>query len=154
MPLHHLNASCNHHRVDVGASAIYDHTQERTVVHNNTFIDLEADSILLDQKTSSIKITGEVMLWFNNIVLNTKEIIIFCKTLSPMVMTRIDIPNKVRITNKESHETIVAEKATYLLKEKKVVLHEASCSKDGMVINAPCIVFISNLLTIQSLPRL
>ncbi len=84
---------------------------------------INSDNLVIDQTKQQACFTGEVILWFDDIMVKTTDLEIFYKIVdNKKTINYISIPSRLTAKRNDSQEILIATSAKYFVERKELVL--------------------------------
>nr|WP_083837054.1 palindromic element RPE1 domain-containing protein [Rickettsia montanensis] len=82
-----------------------------------------SDSLIIDRTKQKAAYLGNVIVYFDNAILRTKELYIFYKTIDEkQTIDHIVVPTKLTVERKINNELLLADSAKYFFDNKQLIL--------------------------------
>ncbi|HJD58368.1 MAG TPA: hypothetical protein LFV92_04100 [Rickettsia endosymbiont of Ceroptres masudai] len=90
---------------------------------NISNLHITSDTLIIDRIKQKAEYLGNVVVYFDNAILRTKELYIFYKTIDDkQTIDYIVIPIKLTVERKINHELLLADSAKYFFDDKQLIL--------------------------------
>ncbi len=108
---------------------------------------INSDNLIINQKTQQAKFTGEVVLWFDDMVIKTTNLEIFYKIVNNnKTIDYIIIPSKLTARRTHEQKIIIANSAKYIVEQQELTLIEdVIVQTDQNIIKAKKLVYYTAL---------
>ncbi len=84
---------------------------------------IDSDDLVIDEIKKQANFTGEVILWFDDMILKTTNLEVFYKVINnKRIIDYINIPSKLTAKRNNDQELLIANTAQYFVDQKKLVL--------------------------------
>ena len=125
----------------------FDVNAENFKLNNNDQILINSDNLTYDKSANFASFDGNVILWFNDIVLKTTNIKIYYKQFAGK--NRIDkiiIPEKLTALKSKDSDVLIADKAVYLFDKDELSLNgNVVLQHKDNILKTDKLVFITKL---------
>ncbi|MFP3120236.1 palindromic element RPE1 domain-containing protein [Rickettsia sp. R2] len=90
---------------------------------NISNLHITSDSLIIDRTKQKAAYLGNVIVYFDNAILRTKELYIFYKTIDEkQTIDHIVVPTKLTVERKINNELLLADSAKYFCDNKQLIL--------------------------------
>nr|WP_016916809.1 palindromic element RPE1 domain-containing protein [Rickettsia honei] len=90
---------------------------------NISNLHITSDSLIIDRTKQKVAYLGNVIVYFDNAILRTKELYIFYKTIDEkQTIDHIVVPTKLTVERKINNELLLADSAKYFCDNKQLIL--------------------------------
>ncbi len=90
---------------------------------NISNLHITSDSLIIDRTKQKAAYLGNVIVYFDNAILRTKELYIFYKTIDEkQTIDHIVVPTKLTVERKINNELLLADSAKYFFDNKQLIL--------------------------------
>ena len=90
---------------------------------NISNLHITSDSLIIDRTKQKAAYLGNVIVYFDNAILRTKELYIFYKTIDEkQTIDHIIVPTKLTVERKINNELLLADSAKYFFDNKQLIL--------------------------------
>lgn len=90
---------------------------------NISNLHITSDTLIIDRIKQKAEYLGNVVVYFDNAILRTKELHIFYKTIDDkQTIDYIVIPTKLTVERKINNELLLADSAKYFFDDKQLIL--------------------------------
>ena len=90
---------------------------------NISNLHIASDSLIIDRTKQKAAYLGNVIVYFDNAILRTKELYIFYKTIDEkQTIDHIVVPTKLTVERKINNELLLADSAKYFCDNKQLIL--------------------------------
>ncbi len=90
---------------------------------NISNLHITSDTLIIDRIKQKAEYLGNVVVYFDNAILRTKELYIFYKTIDDkQTIDYIVIPTKLTVERKINNELLLADSAKYFFDDKQLIL--------------------------------
>nr|WP_121543042.1 palindromic element RPE1 domain-containing protein [Candidatus Rickettsia colombianensi] len=98
-----------------------------TVIYANdkniSNLHITSDTLIIDRTKQKAEYLGNVVVYFDNAILRTKELYIFYKTIDEkQTIDHIVVPTKLTVERKINNELLLADSAKYFFDNKQLIL--------------------------------
>ena len=84
---------------------------------------ITSDTLIIDRAKQKAEYLGNVIVYFDNAVLQTEKLYIFYKTIdNKQAIDHIVIPTKLNVERKANNELLLADSAKYFFDNKQLIL--------------------------------
>jgi len=113
---------------------------------------INSNSLSLNRTNNTAYFEGEVIIWFDNMILKTKEIKIIYKGLdNKKEIDKIIIPKKLFAIKEKEQEVLIADSAEYFaIKGELILTGKVKIQRGNKIITTKKLVYYTKLKTIQS----
>nr|WP_032138617.1 palindromic element RPE1 domain-containing protein [Rickettsia tamurae] len=99
------------------STAIYANDKNISNLH------ITSDTLIIDRTKQKAEYLGNVVVYFDNAILRTKELYIFYKTIDEkQTIDHIVVPTKLTVERKINNELLLADSAKYFFDNKQLIL--------------------------------
>ncbi|MCC8467747.1 MAG: hypothetical protein LN589_03465 [Rickettsia endosymbiont of Eriopis connexa] len=93
-----------------------------SIYANDKNIHITSDTLIIDRTKQKAEYLGNVVVYFDNAILRTKELYIFYKTIDDkQTIDYIVIPTKLTVERKINNELLLADSAKYFFDNKQLI---------------------------------
>lgn len=112
---------------------------------------IDSDNLLIDQTKQQINFTGEVILWFDDMVLKTTNLEIHYKIVNnKKTFDYIIIPSKLTAKRLRNQEIIIANSAKYFVRKKALeLIGDVIIRNNDDIIQTDKLVYYAELININ-----
>jgi lipopolysaccharide export system protein LptA len=109
---------------------------------------INSDNLVIDQGKMQAQFTGEVILWFDDLMVKTTDLEIFYKIIgNKKTIYRIIMPSKLTAKKNDTKELLMANSAEYFVKKKELILvGDVVIQKDEHIIKTDKLVYYTQQL--------
>ncbi|EER22001.1 RPE1 domain protein [Rickettsia endosymbiont of Ixodes pacificus] len=98
-----------------------------TVIYANdkniSNLHITSDTLIIDRTKQKAEYLGNVVVYFDNAILRTKELYIFYKTIAEkQTIDHVVVPTKLTVERKINNELLLADSAKYFFDNKQLIL--------------------------------
>ncbi|GAA5252505.1 LptA/OstA family protein [Candidatus Rickettsia kedanie] len=84
---------------------------------------ITSDTLIIDRTKQKAEYLGNVVVYFDNAILRTKELYIFYKTIDEkQTIDHIVVPTKLTVERKINNELLLADSVKYFFDDKQLIL--------------------------------
>ncbi|WP_041816772.1 LptA/OstA family protein [Rickettsia akari] len=84
---------------------------------------ITSDTLIIDRTKQKAEYLGNVVVYFDNAILRTKELYIFYKTIDKkQTIDHIVVPTKLTVERKINNELLLADSVKYFFDDKQLIL--------------------------------
>ncbi|MCC8417081.1 MAG: hypothetical protein LN588_00780 [Rickettsia endosymbiont of Bryobia graminum] len=104
---------------------------------------INSDNLVIDQVKRQAQFTGEVILWFDDLMIKTTDLKIFYKIIgNKKTIDRIIMPSKLTAKKNDTKELLIANSAEYFVEKKELILRgNVIIQKDEHIIKTDKLVY-------------